>query len=120
MAHYAFLDGNNIVTDVIVGRHEDEIVDGISDWEAFYGELAGQRCVRTSYNATIRKNYAGIGYRYDDDLDAFIEPQPFASWTLDPTTCRWEAPSPYPDDGELYDWDENLAAWVSASIPTGD
>ena len=69
MAHYAFLDENNIVTEVIVGRNEDEVVDGISDWEEYYGQLRGQRCLRTSYNANIRKNYAGIGYSYSDSLD---------------------------------------------------
>jgi len=74
MAHYAFLDDNNIVTDVIVGRNEDEVVDGISDWEAHYGEFRGQRCVRTSYNGNIRGTYAGIGYTYDPDLDEFVAP----------------------------------------------
>lgn len=74
MAHYAFLDENNVVTAVIVGRHEWEIVDGISDWEAHYGEIRGQRCLRTSYNGNIRGRYAGIGYRYDEALDEFIAP----------------------------------------------
>jgi len=74
MAHYAFLDENNIVTEVITGRHEYEVVDGISDWEQWYGEFRGQRCLRTSYNGNIRGRYAGIGYRYDDELDEFIAP----------------------------------------------
>lgn len=74
MAHYAFLNDENIVTEVIVGRHEWEIVDGISDWEAHYGEIRGQRCLRTSYNGNIRGRYAGIGYRYDEALDEFIAP----------------------------------------------
>lgn len=76
MAHYAFLDENNIVTEVIVGRNEWETVDGISDWEEYYGKLRGQKCVRTSYNGNIRKNYAGIGYKYDESLDVFIGPKP--------------------------------------------
>jgi len=120
MAHYAFLDENNIVTQVIVGRNEYEVVDGISDWEAYYGNLHGQRCVRTSYNGNIRKNYAGIGFIYDDDRDAFIAPQPFASWLLDEDTCRWEAPIPYPGDEEnIYSWDEEAGDWVLSQITIG-
>jgi hypothetical protein len=76
MAHYAFLDENNIVTEVITGRNEWEIVDGISDWERAYGEIRGQVCKRTSYNGNIRYNYAGIGYTYDPIDDAFIAPMP--------------------------------------------
>jgi len=76
MAHYAFLDENNIVTGVIVGRHEWEEVDGITDWEKAYSDFAGQTCVRTSYNGNIRYNYAGIGYTYDPVDDAFIAPMP--------------------------------------------
>ena len=74
MAHYAFLDENNVVTAVIVGRHEWEVVDGISDWEQYYGQLKGQRCVRTSYNGRIRGVYAGIGYTYDEENDVFVAP----------------------------------------------
>ena len=111
MAHYAFLDDNNIVTEVITGRNEDEVVDGISDWETYYGNLRGQRCVRTSYNANIRKNYAGIGFRYDDDLDAFIPPQPYPSWLLNEDTAQWEAPIPYPDGDLMYGWNEELGDW---------
>jgi hypothetical protein len=76
MAHYAFLDEDNIVTEVIVGRDEFEEVDGITDWEKAYAEVRGQKCVRTSYNGNIRYNYAGIGYTYDEDADAFIAPRP--------------------------------------------
>jgi len=120
MAHYAFLDENNIVTQVIVGRHEYEVVDGISDWEAYYGNLHGQRCVRTSYNGNIRKNYAGIGFTYDDERDAFIPPQPFASWLLDEDTCLWEAPIPYPGDEEnIYRWDEEAGDWVLSQMTIG-
>jgi hypothetical protein len=74
MAHYAFIDTNNIVTQVIVGRNETEVVDGISDWEAYYAEVYGQRCVRTSYNNNIRGQYAAIGYTYDAELDEFVAP----------------------------------------------
>jgi hypothetical protein len=74
MAHYAFLDENNIVTEVITGRNEDEVVAGITDWEAFYAYERGQRCVRTSYNGNIRGVYAGIGYSYDEVNDVFVAP----------------------------------------------
>jgi len=116
MAHYAFLDDNNIVTEVIVGRHEYETVDGISDWETYYGELRSQRCVRTSYNGNIRKNYAGIGFVYDEGRDAFIPPQPYPSWVLNEDTCRWDAPVPYLDDGLNYDWDEDTVSWVQIDV----
>jgi hypothetical protein len=96
MAHYAFLDENNIVTEVIVGRDETEIVDGISDWEAHYGEFRGQVCKRTSYNNNIRKQYAGIGYTYLPDRDVFITPKPYPSWLLDGNS-DWVAPVPKPD-----------------------
>jgi hypothetical protein len=110
MAHYAFIDDNNIVTQVIVGRNEDEVVDGISDWETYYADVYGQRCVRTSYNANIRKNYAGIGFTYDEGRDAFVPPKPFESWVLNEDTCRWEAPVPMPE-GNCY-WDEATRQWV--------
>jgi hypothetical protein len=116
MAHYAFLDDNNIVTEVIVGRDEDETVDGITDWEAHYGALRAQQCVRTSYNGNIRKNYAGIGYTYDEGRDAFIPPQPFPSWVLNETTCQWDAPAPYPDDGLDHYWDEDSLSWVAVAV----
>jgi hypothetical protein len=116
MAHYAFLDDNNIVTEVIVGCNEDEVVDGISDWETYYGEFRNQRCVRTSYNGNIRKNYAGVGFTYDDGRDAFIPPQPFPSWVLNEDTCQWDAPVAYPDDGERYNWDEDTTSWVQIDL----
>ena len=81
MAHYAFLNENNIVTEVIVGIDETELIEGKSP-EVWYGQFRGQKCVRTSYNARIRKNYAGIGYTYDETRDAFIPPKPFNSWLL--------------------------------------
>lgn len=88
MAHYAFLNDQNIVTEVIVGKDEDELLDGLTP-EEWYGQFRGQRCVRTSYNGRIRKNYAGIGYIYDPDRDAFIPPKPGDEWTLDEATCQW-------------------------------
>jgi len=119
MAHYAFLDENNIVTQVIVGKDEGEA--GI-DWEQHYGEFRGQVCKRTSYNTSggvhsnggtpYRKNYAGIGYTYDEQRDAFIPPQPFASWILDDATCQWKPPVAMPTDGQVYLWDEASQNWV--------
>lgn len=125
MAHYAFLDANNTVTEVIVGKNENE--DNI-DWEAHYGNFRGQTCKRTSYNTQggthtlggvpLRKNYAGIGYTYDAGRDAFIPPQPFASWQLNEDTCLWNSPTPYPSDvgteeePKRYTWDEETVAWV--------
>jgi hypothetical protein len=119
MAHYAFLDENNIVTDVIVGKDEGE--DGV-DWEAHYGNFRGQTCKRTSYNThggvhsssgtPLRKNYAGIDYTYDAGRDAFIPPKPFASWLLDEATCLWNAPVLYPNDGNFYTWDEDSLSWI--------
>jgi len=110
MAHYAFLDENNIVTEVIVGRNEDEIVDGISDWEAHYGEFRGQVCKRTSYNNNIRGIYAGIGYSYNSDEDIFISPQPFPSWIR--SGSLWNPPTPMPTDDKTYVWEEATLSWV--------
>ena len=111
MAHYAFLDQNNIVTEVIVGKHE---TDTSQDWEQFYGEIRNQVCKRTSYNGNIRKNYAGVKYTYDSQRDAFIPPQPFPSWVMSEETCQWSAPVAMPTDG-FYDWDEATTSWVRAS-----
>jgi hypothetical protein len=126
MAHYAFLDDNNIVTQVITGRDEDEVVDGITDWEAYYGGRHGQTCKRTSYNTfrgthlsggiPFRKNYASIGMMYDAVRDAFYGVQPFPSWVLDEDTCLWDAPVPYPDDGLYYEWDEDTVSWVQIDV----
>jgi hypothetical protein len=119
MAHYAFLDSNNIVTEVIVGKDEGE--EGV-DWEAHYGAFRGQICKRTSYNTSggvhsgggtpFRKNYAGIGYSYNQIRDAFIPPKPYASWLLNEDTCLWGPPVPYPNDGNRYVWDEITTSWV--------
>ena len=118
MAHYAFLDENNIVTEVIVGKDEGE--DGI-DWEQWYGDFRGQVCKRTSYNTIgnvhnnggipYRGNYAGIGYTYQADIDAFVPPQPYASWTLD-SNIVWQPPVAKPTDGKRYSWDEANTSWI--------
>lgn len=119
MAHYAFLDETNIVTEVIVGKDEGE--EGV-DWELHYGNFRGQTCKRTSYNThagqhrfggtPYRKNYAGIGYTYDSVRDGFIPPQPFQSWSLNENTCQWDPPVPYPSDGAIYQWDEVQQEWI--------
>ena len=110
MAHYAFLNKNNIVIEVIVGIDETELIEG-KDPETWYGKLKKKTCVRTSYNGKIRKNYAGIGYSYDSERDAFIPPKPFDSWLLDEETCRWEAPIAYPSDDFSYTWKEESLSW---------
>ena len=118
MAHYAFLNMQNIVTEVIVGKDE---TDGPTNWEMHYGNIREQVCKRTSYNTRggvhseggtpFRKNYAGIGYTYDFARDAFIPPKPFDSWTLNENSCLWEAPVAMPDDGQQYSWNEELGTW---------
>ena len=110
MAHYAFLDSNNVVTEVIVGRDENELIDGLSP-EEWYGNFRGQVCKRTSYNHNIRKQYAGIGYTYDATADVFIAPKPFPSWSID-ENYDWQAPIAYPADGKNYSWDESNQVWV--------
>ena len=120
MAHYAFLDENNTVVQVIVGKDE-----GNMDWEQFYSMQMGMACKRTSFNTMggvhqlggipFRKNYAGIGFAYDPQRDAFIPPKPFASWVLNEDTCLWEAPTPMPTDGKMYQWDEATTSWAEAN-----
>jgi hypothetical protein len=122
MAHFAQLNEENIVTQVIVVANQDTAdQDGVEN-EAigieFCTNLLGGKWVQTSYNGNIRKNYAGVGYKYDATLDAFIPPQPFASWTLNEETAQWEAPTAYPDDGKRYTWDEATTAWVE--VPVGE
>ena len=115
MAHYAFLNENNIVTEVITGRNEDEVVDGITDWEEHYSSVRGQVCKRTSYNNRYRKNYAGIGYEFRADLNApdgaFVPQKPFISWILNEETCLWEPPTPMPIDEKIYQWVEADLNW---------
>ena len=112
MAHYAFLDADGVVTEVITGIDETELIEGLLP-ETWYGNFRGQVCKRTSYNGNIRKNYAGIGYTYDTVRDAFIAPKPFASWVLDEATCRWGAPVPMPAEGGPWTWDEDTESWVA-------
>ena len=126
MAHYTFLDDNYIVTEVIVGKDETNF-----DWEQYYSIKRGQLCKRTSYNTkggiyynpitnlpdddqskSFRKNYAGLGFTYDPIRDAFIAPKPYPSWILNEGSCIWEAPVSYPNDGQLYSWDETTKSWV--------
>jgi hypothetical protein len=120
MAHFAQLDENNVVTQVIV-VHNNELLDNGAESEAkgiaFCQSLFGADTVwvQTSYNGNKRKNYAGIGFTYDARRDAFIAPQPFPSWALDEATCGWEAPAPYPQDGQRHTWDEATLSWVLAT-----
>lgn len=109
MAHYAFLDENNVVTEVIVGVDETELIDGL-DTETWYSQFRGQICKRTSYNNRIRKQYAGIGYTYDADADVFIAEQPYASWTLD-DNYDWQPPTPRPEG--KWSWDEDTLSWIA-------
>lgn len=115
MTHFAKIDANNIVVFVTVGRQED---DGK---EAELSARTGDRYVQTSYNThggvhalggtPLRKNYAGLGYTYDEGRDAFIPPQPYPSWLLDEDTCLWQPPIPYPDNGGMYVWNETDCMW---------
>ena len=117
MAHFAELDENNIVQRVIVvanekisneqGNESEEI--GIFFCKNLYGAETVWK--QTSYNNNIRKNFAGIGYSYDQTRDAFIPPKPFNSWILNEDTCLWEAPVAYPDDGQAYEWNETDQQW---------
>jgi hypothetical protein len=109
MAYYAFLDENNIVTEVISGIDETETIEGL-DTETWYGNFRGQVCKRTSYNNNIRGIYAGIGYSYNSDEDIFISPQPFASWIR--SGSLWEAPTAMPTDDKKYYWDEATTSWI--------
>jgi hypothetical protein len=115
MAHYAFLDADNIVTEVITGIDETELIEGL-DTETWYGNFRQQTCKRTSYNGNIRKNYAGIGFTYDSERDAFIAPKPYPSWLLNEETCCWTAPTQYPTDGFTYTWNELDLAWELADF----
>jgi hypothetical protein len=114
MAHYAFLDENNVVTEVIVGKDETELIDGLTP-EEWYGNFKGQTCVRTSYNHNIRKQYAGIGYSYNETSDVFVCPQPYPSWSLD-ENYDWQAPIELPADGKHYSWDESNQSWVESPV----
>ena len=109
MAHYAFLDENNVVIEVITGIDETELIEGL-DTETWYSNFRGQTCKRTSYNNNIRKQYAGIGYTYDLVADVFIAPQPYPSWSLD-KNFDWQAPTPMPTESDWY-WNEEKGEWL--------
>jgi hypothetical protein len=116
MAYFAKLDSDNIVTEIRVVANGVLIkADGTESelkGKQFLNSLYGSATWKqTSYNGTFRKNYAGIGYKYDSTRDAFIPPKPFDSWTLNETTCQWEAPVSYPTDGKPYEWDEDNQTW---------
>lgn len=116
MAHFAEIDLNNIVLRVIVVSNKDTAdangVENESIGAAFCEQLLGGTWKQTSYNGNMRKNYAGIGYTYRADIDAFVPPQPYPSWVLNTNTAQWEAPVPYPDDGKRYSWNEQTQSWV--------
>ena len=122
MAHYAYVDGRNIVTQVVVGKDENEpLPDGYASWEAYYVAI---RCSYNTYGGVhsgggtpFRKNYPGIGYTWDSVRDAFIPPKPYASWVLNEDSCLWDAPVPMPEDGQLYRWDEDTTSWVVYEEP---
>jgi hypothetical protein len=132
MAHYAFINSDNIVVNVITGVDENIVqtdldgtqVGGTSEaWEQFYAaqpQFAGLTCKRTSYNKSIRANFAGIGYKYDPDFDVFIAPQPYPSWKLNYTTYQWVAPVAKPEDTDeyYYRWSEYNKEWIQVAIPT--
>ena len=121
MAHFAELDENNEVTRVLVVHNDVITVDGTeveSAGQDFLKGLYGSNgiWIQTSYNHTFRKNYAGIGFVYDQSKDAFIPPQPYPSWILNEDTCRWDAPVLYPQDGKKYYWDEDTTSWKERSV----
>jgi len=118
MAHFAKIDINNIVINVIV-IHNNELLDqegneveqkGIDFCKSLFGQ--DTKWVQTSYNGNFRKNYACVGGTYNKELDAFIAPKPFNSWTLNTNSCRWEAPVPIPQDGKVYTWNEEILTWI--------
>lgn len=120
MAHFAKICLNNIVTDVLVVANRETMDSNGVEHESigieFLRSLTGHDTwVQTSYNGTIRKNYAGVGYTYDSVRDAFIPPNLYASWTLNENTCLWDAPTPMPIDGKNYNWDEPKLAWVEVT-----
>jgi hypothetical protein len=121
MAHFAQLNDQNIVLQVIVIHNNDCLDDMGDESEAkgieFCNSLIPGNWIQTSYNARIRKNYAGIGFTYDQQRDAFIAPKPFSSWILNETTCQWEAPVPYPNNEKPYVWDEQSQQWIEVPVP---
>ena len=109
MAHYAWLNENNIVVNVTVGVDETQLIEGL-DTETFYSQATGHNIKRTSYNGNIRKQYCGVGYSYNPVADVFIAPQPFASWSLD-NNFNWQPPTPMPNEGR-WNYDEATLSWI--------
>lgn len=107
MSHFAELDENNVVLRVLVG--DNNAPNEGYDW---FVENLGGRWVQTSYNASFRKNFAGVGFTYNEELDAFISPKPFESWSLNEEACRWVPPTPMPQDGKIYNWNEETLTWI--------
>jgi len=120
VAHFAELNSDNVVTRVIVILNRDTALPDGTEVEsigaAFCQKLYGGTWKQTSYNGKIRKNYAGVGHTYDSSRDAFIPPKPFASWTLDETTCTWKPPVTYPSDSKMYKWNEDNKQWVELTL----
>ena len=116
MSHFAQLDDNNIVTQVIVVNNNELLDENGQESEAkgiaFCQSLYGGKWVQTSYNNNFRGTYAGIGYTYNQQEDIFIAPQPYPSWILNKTSWLWEAPEPYPTDGKIYEWNEDKVKWI--------
>ena len=116
MAHFAQLDENNVVLQVIVVNNNDCLDENGNESEAvgvaFCQSLLGGNWKQTSYNGTICKNYAGIGFTYDSTRDAFIPAKPYVSWTLNDETCLWNAPTTMPTDDKMYQWDESTTTWI--------
>ena len=121
MAHFAKLDENNVVTQVIVVDNKDcADASGVEKeyiGAAFCERLFGGTWKQTSYNGTFRKNYAGIGFTYNADIDAFVPSKPFNSWVLNNETAQWEAPVAMPDDGQMYTWNEETTSWDVVQQP---
>lgn len=132
MGHYALIDQDNIVVQVFVGKDEtDPLPEGIESWEKYYCPNWAKACLRTSYNTlggqhpggpekAFRGNYAGVGFKYDEELDAFIPPQPWESWHLNKTTFLWEPPTPYPLDDKVYTWNELNKSWDEFIVPDSE
>lgn len=122
MAHFCELDNNDVVLRVIVVSNADTSTPDGTEVEsigiAFCQRLFGGNWKQTSYNGNFRVRYAGIGYTYNSQLDAFIPPKPYPSWVLSPVMVDWEAPVPYPQDGKPYSWDEATLSWVEIPPPT--
>jgi hypothetical protein len=112
MAHYAYLDSNNIVVAVTVGKDETETINGL-DTETYYAQGTEYTVKRTSYNSNIRGTYAGIGYSYNPDEDIFVTPQPYPSWIR--SGSFWNAPTPMPTEGKWY-WDEPTLTWIESTL----